>query len=289
MPTTGERLGYPSDARLLIINGDDIGMCHAANVATVNGLKNGILTSSSLMVPCPWALEAVQMAAGLDVGIHLTLTAEWTTYRWGPLTAAGREQDNGLVDAEGYFWHGTRDVHEHADRRTVRAEAEAQIEWAVARGLDFTSLDNHMGTVSSHPELLAIYVDLARAYRLPLRLEPAHSHVESERNVLADITSAARADILAPDHLAGLPLDHPERLESQMLDSLRGLKPGITEFILHASAPGDELTAIAPDAAARVEAYRLVTSCAAVRQVIEAEGITLIGYRALRDAQRAGA
>jgi len=74
-----------------------------ANVATVAGLKEGILTSSSLMVPCPWANEAVQLAAGLDVGVHLTITAEWRTYRWGPITAAARDPRNGLVDAEGYF------------------------------------------------------------------------------------------------------------------------------------------------------------------------------------------
>src|SRR5260221_4308783 len=143
-PSTAHRMGYPADGRLLIINGDDIGMCHSANVAAVDGLRNGILTSSSLMVPCPWALEAIDLAAGLDVGIHLTVTSEWATYRWGPLTAAGRDPANGLVDAEGYFWHQNGSVHERADRRVVRAEAEAQIEWAVARGFDFSSLDNHM-------------------------------------------------------------------------------------------------------------------------------------------------
>ncbi|HUX88903.1 MAG TPA: ChbG/HpnK family deacetylase, partial [Chloroflexota bacterium] len=91
MPTTAQRMGYPSDAKLLIVNGDDIGMCHAANVATVTGLREGILTSASLMVPCPWALEAIQLISGLDVGVHLTLTAEWKTFRWGPLTFDGRD------------------------------------------------------------------------------------------------------------------------------------------------------------------------------------------------------
>ena len=102
MPTTAERLGFPADAKLLIVNGDDIGMCHAANVATVEGLRRGILTSASLMVPCPWALEAANLIDGLDVGVHLTLTAEWRTYRWGPLTAVARDPKSGLVDPEGF-------------------------------------------------------------------------------------------------------------------------------------------------------------------------------------------
>jgi len=289
MATTAERLGYPADAKLLIVNGDDLGMCHAANVGTVDGLKNGILTSASLMVPCPWALEAVQLAAGLDVGVHFTITAEWRTYRWGPLTAAARDPQHGLVDSEGYFWHRGEPVVERGNPVVARAEAEAQIEWALARGLDVTGLDDHMGVYGSHPHLLAIYVDLARHYRLPLRLAPAHRFAERGRSDLAELAQAAHADLLAPDQLTGLPLEHPERLEAQMVDTIHNLTPGVTEYILHASAPGEELTAIAPDAAARVEAYRLVTTSEPVRQAIQTEGIKLIGYRELREAQRAGA
>jgi predicted glycoside hydrolase/deacetylase ChbG (UPF0249 family) len=289
MPTTAERLGYPSDAKLLIVNGDDIGMCHAANVATVAGLREGILTSASLMVPCPWALEAIQMIPGLDVGVHLTLTAEWQTFRWGPLTPSGRDPRNGLVDSEGYFWRRDAPVHDHGNPGAARAEAQAQVEWALARGMDVTKLDGHMGVFASHRDYLAIYVDLARHYRLPLRLRSAKSYVDRGRPDLAEIVDAASKELLAPDHTAGLPLQNPEQLEAHMIETLRALKPGVTEFILHAAAPGEELTAIAPDAPARVEAYRLVTTSESVRQVLEAEGIKRIGYRELRDALREGA
>jgi hypothetical protein len=289
MPTTGERLGYAVDARLLIVNGDDIGMCHSANVATAGAFGNGLLTSASLMVPCPWALEGAQMARGLDVGVHLTLTAEWRTYRWGPLTATAREPGSGLVDPEGYFWAAVASVHERGDPAAARAEASAQIEWALARGVDVTGLDTHMGVFSSHPAYLEIYVALARQYRLPVRLGRGRVFAERGRPDLAGIADAALRDLLAPDHTWGLALRDPEALEASMVEAIRGLKPGVTEFVLHVSAPGEELTAIAPDAPARVEAYRLVTASEPVRRALEAEGVRLIGYRALREAQRAGA
>jgi chitin disaccharide deacetylase len=288
-PSTAERLGYPADARLLIVNGDDLGAFHAANVATVAGLADGILTSSSLMVPCAWAVEGVRMAAGFDVGVHLTINAEYPTYRWGPLTAAGRDSKNGLIDDAGYYWNRVAPIAERGSAAAARAEAVAQIDWALARGVDVTGLDNHMGVYVARPDLLAVYVDLAREYRLPLRLRPASRYRAQGQPEMAALVDAARVDVLAPDEVLALPLDQPERLESFMLDVIANLKPGVTEFLLHAAAPGEELTAVTPDAPARAEAARLVTDCAAVREAIRREGIELIGYRELRDAQRAGA
>lgn len=289
MATAAERLGYPTDARLLIVTGDDLGMCHAANVATVAGLRRGLLTSASLMVPCSWAIEAVQLAVDRDVGIHLTLTAEWSTYRWGPLTAAARELTSGLVDPQGYFWPRLEPVHTYGNTRAARIEAEAQIEWALSQGLEPTKLDDHMGVFATHPELLAIYVDLARYHRLPLRLETERQYREGGRPDLAEIVRAARQELLVPDQLAHLPLRDPERLERQLIEMISGLPTGVTELIVHVAAPGEELTAITPDAPARVEAARLVTASEAVAQAIAAAGICLIGYRDLREALRAGA
>lgn len=289
MATTAERLGYPADAKLVIVNGDDIGMCHAANVGTARAFREGILTAASLMVPCPWALEAIELMADLDVGVHLTLTAEWQTYRWGPITAVGRARESGLVDPEGYFWHREAPVHQHGDTTAARVEVQAQIEWALARGLDATKLDGHMAVFSTDPAYLKVYIDLARQYRLPLRLRSADFHRERGQTVLADLIDAARQDLLAPDHRAGISLQNPEALEAQTVAAIHQIKPGVTELVLHASAPGDEITAIAPDAAARVEALRLVTESQPVRQALASEGIQPIAWRALRDAQRSGA
>ena len=172
MITATERLGYPADARLLILNGDDIGMCHDTNVGTLAGLRDGLLTSASLMAPCPWALEAAELFAGLDVGVHLTITAEWRTYRWGPLTAECRQPASGLVDSTGSFWANDESVARNGSPAAARVEVYRQIEWALDRGLGITKLDGHMGTFYDHPEYLRIYLDAARDFRLPLRLPP---------------------------------------------------------------------------------------------------------------------
>lgn len=289
MATTAERLGYPADAKLLIVNGDDIGMCHASNVGTVSALRQGILTATSLMVPCPWALEAVHLTAGLDVGVHLTLTAEWSSYRWGPLTPAAREPGNGLVDDEGYFWPREAPIHERGNPAAARIEAEAQIVWALDRGMDIAKLDGHMAVFSTHPAFLALYIDLARRYRLPLRLRTAEAYRERGRLDLAELATAARQDLLAPDHRAGIALADTGPLEAQTVQAIHDLRPGVTELVLHAAASSEELAAITPDAPARVEALRLVATSEPVRQAIQQEGIQLIGWKALREAQRAGA
>ena len=177
---------------------------------------------------------------------------------------------------------------ERGNPDVARGEAVAQLEWALARGLDVSSLDDHMGVHGSSVALMKIFLDLAREYRLPARLPGGFGQNSAIQPALSDLVNAARTTVLGPDNLAGLALQHPEKLEGQMIESIRGLKPGVTEFILHASAPGDELTAIAPDAAARVEAFRLVTTSDPVRRAIASEGIKLIGYRELREAQRAG-
>ena len=73
--TLAERLGYAPDARLLIINCDDLGSTRSANVAVYAALRNGVATSATLMVPCPWARDAAAQYRGEDVGVHLTLNA----------------------------------------------------------------------------------------------------------------------------------------------------------------------------------------------------------------------
>jgi predicted glycoside hydrolase/deacetylase ChbG (UPF0249 family) len=106
------RLGYPADAKLLIINGDDCGMCHTANLATIECLEKGLMTSATLMVPCPWFPEMVSYAKThpeKDFGLHLTQTSEWRIYRWGPV--ASRSEVPGLIDPDGYLWQAVQQVY----------------------------------------------------------------------------------------------------------------------------------------------------------------------------------
>ncbi len=165
MPSLAERLGYAEDAKLLILNCDDLGFCHAANVGVYQALRDGLATSASLMVPCPWARGAAAGYRGDDVGVHLTVNAEFDLYRWGPITHAPS-----LLDGDGGFPRTVEDVWDHADLDEVRRECRAQIERAILWGFDVSHLDAHMGTMQIKSEFFDVYLDLAVEFRLPLRL-----------------------------------------------------------------------------------------------------------------------
>ena len=142
-------------SRRLIAHIDDVGMCHGANAAFVELFGRGFVTSGSVMVPCPWFPEAAAIAAAdpaLDVGVHLTLTSEQTPYRWRPLTAPPRSA--GLTDEQGYFWPDVPRARK-ASPEAVEAEPRAQIETALAAGIDPSHFDAHMGTAQM-PEFVAI-------------------------------------------------------------------------------------------------------------------------------------
>ena len=165
MTTLAERLGYPADAKLLIVSCDDLGLTHAGNVATYDALRHGLATSASLMVPCPWARDAAGGYRGEDVGVHLTLNAELETYRWGPIT-----HSPSLLDGDGGFPRTIEDAWDHADLDEVRRECRAQIERAIVWGFDVSHLTSHLGALQPRPEFFDAYLELAVDFGLPLRL-----------------------------------------------------------------------------------------------------------------------
>ena len=162
MTSLVERLGHPADSRLLIVNCDDLGSCHAANVGVYEALRDGAGTSASLMVPCPWARDAAARYRGEDVGVHLTLNAEHDLYRWGPITHAPS-----LLDGDGGFPRTTADLWDHADLDEVRRECRAQVERAIYWGFDVSHLDSHMAALELRPEFFDIYLELAVDFHLP--------------------------------------------------------------------------------------------------------------------------
>ncbi|MEJ5254512.1 MAG: polysaccharide deacetylase family protein [Acidimicrobiales bacterium] len=278
MTTLAERLGYSPDDRLLIINCDDLGVCHAANTAVYEALRQGLATSASLMVPCPWAREAAARYLGEDVGVHLTLNAEYDLYRWGPITQAPS-----LLDGDGGFPRTVQDVWDHADLDEVRRECRAQIERAILWGFDVSHLDSHMGTLQLKPEFFDIYLELAVEFRLPLRLSGA----SSERVVGFPFRRlAAEEGVVFPDHLIVVPNGVGSRrvIEKSLFD----LRPGVTEVYVHPAADTPELRALAPDWANRVDDHHLITHDTALRAMVERSGVKLIGFRELRDLQRSG-
>src|SRR5919112_4146970 len=192
MVTLAERLGHPADARLLIVTCDGLGCSHAANVGIYEALRDGVATSASLMVPAPWSREAASRYRGEDVGVHLTLNAEWDLYRWGPITHAPS-----LLDGDGGFPRTVEDVWDHADMDEVRKELRAQVERAIYWGFDVSHLDSHMGTLQLRPEFFDVYLELAVDFRLPLRL----SGGSTEQAIGFPFRRlAAEEGVLFPDH-----------------------------------------------------------------------------------------
>ena len=271
-----ERLGYPPDARLLIVNCDDLGSSHAANVGVYEALRDGVATSASLMVPCPWAREAASRYRGEDIGVHLTLNAEYDLYRWGPITHAPS-----LLDGDGGFPRTIDDVWDHADLDEVRRECRAQIERAIYWGFDVSHLDSHMGTLQMRPEFFDVYLELAVDFGLPFRLSGA----STEQLVGFPFRRlAADEGVVFPDHFLYVRAVGSRRAIERALVELR---PGLTEVYVHPAVDTAELRSLAPDWAGRVDDHDLVTGHTSLRSLAQRAGVQLIGWRALRELQRA--
>jgi len=275
--TLAERLGRDADARLLIVNCDDLGISHAANLGVYESLRDGLATSATLMVPCPWARDAAERYMGEDIGVHLTLNAEYETYRWGPITQAPS-----LLDGDGGFPRTIEDLWDHADVEEVRRECRAQIERAILWGFDVSHLDSHMGTLQLRPEFFDVYLELAVEFGLPLRLSGASTerHIGFPFRRLAD-----EEGVVFPDHFVYLNgVGSRRTLEKALFD----LPVGVTEIYVHPAVDTPEVRAIADDWSSRVDDHHLVTGDSGFRALVERTGVELIGFRELRELQRSG-
>ncbi len=280
--TTAEKMGYPPDARLLIINADDFGMCHDENEATIIGLTQGLFTSSTILAPCPWFEEAAEFARNTpkaDLGVHLTLNSEWERYKWGPVL--GRAEVPSLTDERGYLWAEVPSVFAHDRLEEVEIELQAQIEKAIAAGIEVTHLDSHMGPLHVRASYHRIYLKLALDFRLPIRLD---ARPVMHQRGMGEILNALDVNgIFYPDRF----LHHGRRnfdgTEAYWTDVIRNLEPGISEIYCHPALAREELKGCARDWAQRQHDFDFFTSEDA-RRLIKDEGILLIGYRQLRDA-----
>ncbi|HUY86872.1 MAG TPA: polysaccharide deacetylase family protein, partial [Acidimicrobiales bacterium] len=249
-PTLAERLGHSPDSKLLIINCDDLGSSHSANVAIYEALRTGPATSASLMVPCPWARGAAADYRGEDVGVHLTLNSEFDLYRWGPIT-----QSPSLLDGDGGFPRTLQDVWDHADLDEVRRELRAQVERAIYWGFDVSHVDSHMGTLQLRPEFFDIYLEIAVDFRLPMRL----SGRWSERMVGFPFrTLAEEESVLSPDELIVITSPGGVGSRKDLEVALDSLKPGVTEVYVHPACDTPELRAMGDHFEARVDDYEML-------------------------------
>lgn len=277
MPTIAERLGHRADARLLVVNADDLGMCHSANEGTYSALRDGLATSASLMVPCPWAKEAAARFRGEDVGVHLTLTAEFEHYRWGPVTQAPS-----LLGGDGGFPRTVVDCWDHADLDESRRELRAQVERAILWGFDVTHLDSHMGVLQFRPEFFDIYLDLSVTFDLPIRL-PEKDQEQAIGFPFREL--ALEEGVISPDHfIQASRLTDAASVERVVMD----LQPGVTEIAFLPALDHSELRSLAHDWSSRVEHHELLVNGSEVREALRRSGVELVAWRQLRDLQRSG-
>ncbi len=284
--TLAEKLGYDKTDRLLIINNDDVGMCHAANTATIEGMENGLISSATIMTPCPWYNEIARYAVAnpeKDFGVHLTLTAEWKNYRWG--TVAPKNEVPGLYDDQGYMWKGVLEVYDSSNIEEALIEGRAQIKKALASGIPITHIDSHMGTYQYSPDYMNIYIQLADEFNLPARM-PSQSTIDNLNfpNVrkLCD-----EKGIIYPDYFIFEEFEDykTENVFEFWTEYIKNLKPGVTEIYVHAASESDEIRSITGSAEKRIKELKFFTSDA-LKKLIKDEGIIVIGYRPLLELQR---
>lgn len=282
-----ERLGYKATDKLLIVNGDDTGMCHPANLATFECMEKGLMRTATIMVPCPWFPEVVAYAKqnpDKDFGIHLCHTAEWTKYRWGPV--ADRGQVPGLVDPDGYLWRGVEDVYAHAKPEEALIEGRAQIKKALAAGIEITHLDSHMGTLQLNPDFMKVYVQLGVEFDLPLRMASQETTARFGQPELRNRIAAQ--GIVFPDYFVYDELkNEKDGVKDFWLNVVKNLKPGVTELYIHAALPTEEMKAISGSWSTRAQEYETFTHDEDMKRLVADQKIILIGYRPLRELQRA--
>jgi predicted glycoside hydrolase/deacetylase ChbG (UPF0249 family) len=276
-----ERLGYPKDAKLLIVHADDLGMTHSVNAATIKAFESGLVNSGSIMVPCPWFSEIATYARAnpqADLGLHLTLTSEWTSFRWGPVTS--KDRVSSLLDKNGYFHLTEADAASHADPKEVEMEIRAQIERARAFGIQPTHLDSHMGTLYQSKALFEVFLRVAHEYKLPVR-------VAKSWFARADfLPSTLNPDDVFIDRVLDVNATVAPKDWAQFYsDAIRKLEPGVTEIVIHLAYDDGEMRGATVDhpnwgAAWRQRDFEYFTSDA-FRQLLQEQKIKLITWREL--------
>jgi len=271
-PTLNQLLGYPPDAKLLLINFDDAAMCHAVNQALVPVFTAGMVQSCTVMVPSPWFMEFVNLKKNhpeIHCGVHLTVTSEWKHYRWGPV--AGTDRVPTLVDDHGYFHQSEHDFFSLADRHELEIEFRAQIERAIRYGLEPTHIDSHMGAYHLDDDNFRLARSLAEEYDLTMRVvyPPRREALRQEGWVVVDRVLFDSYDVPLPQR------------EEYYRENLRRLEPGVTELLVHCARESDELRAICRSTwSHRVFDFEFFTS-PTTRRFLKEEGIECISYHRL--------
>jgi len=279
--STAERLGYPAGSKLLILHADDLAVAHSVDSASFDALNSGAVSSASIMVPCPWLTEVADYAKShpdADLGLHLTLTSEWKTYRWGSVDSSDKVPS--LLQPDGTFYSTSEEVAAKAKPAEAEQEIRAQVERALAVGIHPSHLDSHMGSLFSSPDFLAAYIKVAHEYHLPfLALK------------LTDTRAAAMSLLSANDFVLDNvvilnPGVRPEQTKDFYLNAIKNLQPGLTEMIVHLGHDDAELQAVMVDhadfgAAWRQRDFEMVSS-PEFKKALQDNHVILVHWRDLQ-------
>lgn len=281
--TIQERLGYSKDTRLLIIHADDLGVAHSENEATISAMEKGSVSSASIMVPTPWFPEIAAYAVAhphADLGLHLTLTAEWKYYKWGPSS----DEVPGLDNKEGYLYSSVDSVYRSATMAEVEKELRSQIEKAKQFGIDFTHFDSHMGALFGRQDYLKLFMQLGREYKVPVLL--ARTGPRSVFNVNLDSFVTDR-DVFVDGIYTASPPEFKKGMADYYTGVLNSLQPGLSILIIHTAYDDKEMQSVTIDhpdwgAAWRQADYNFFTSdnC---RKILKDQKIQVITWREIRD------
>tara|TARA_B100001123_G_C15093029_1_gene940436 strand:- start:68 stop:1000 length:933 start_codon:yes stop_codon:yes gene_type:complete len=253
------KLNLEKGTKLLVVHQDDIGMCHGANTAFTDLCGIGFVNCGSLMPPCPWSLETLEICKSqkdLDIGIHLTLTSEYNFYKWRPLSGANR--NTGLVDANGFFWPTVPEVEKNASLDSVEVELRMQIEVVLESGINISHMDCHMATALA-PKFQDIYLKLSKEYNIPGIFPRDYSafnisaQANETKNKGLDKTVDVQQDVhqkkvenlelnekmVIFDHFAMSPFAKKGENAKLIKDILSNLNTGLTYLALHPNAPGE--------------------------------------------------
>lgn len=276
-----ERLGYPPDAKLLIVHADDLAVAHSVDAASFEALDKNAVTSASVIVPCAWLNEVAAYAKehpSADLGLHLALTSEWKIYRWGPVEA--KDKVPSLLDPAGYLWPETGPAAQNVKTEEAERELRAQIERAIAVGIHPTHLDNHMGVFFSRPDLFALFVKLAHEYNLPFFAPRIPG------DPLKFMTLLTAKDIILETVVIASPAVHAGEWKDFYGNTIKNLKPGLSEMIVHLGHDDAELQAVTIDhpdygAAWRQRDFDYVTS-AEFKKALDENHIILVRWKDLQ-------
>ena len=301
-----EKLGYDKNAKLLIIHGDDIGVSHSVNIASFDGFKNNAINSGAAMIPTPWIKEVAEFHKKYpkyDLGLHLTLTAEWKNYKWRGVSSSN--EISSLLNEYNEFYDNTSDVNINANPEEVRKELQAQIDYARSLGINPSHIDSHMGAIAVNKDLWRVYIEVGHKNKLvsmatksrvlnlfdedfpvPEYIVPVNDiymlYPGSDRDFIESAVGEKIANTLLVNDI--YKYDDWYELYS---NKIKSLQPGLNVFLLHLGYDNEELKGVTidhPEYGARWRQLDFdVFNSDEIKELLIEEGIKLVTWGEIRD------